>query len=261
MIKIALAGLLINLFLIVPTPAEGQLRSFNDLFPGVTEGQKHRICTPEGMINSFLRNENPLFIPASGSGINLMPVIMEKIPAQLIEALFIIPYNGRPYSRLEIYNAFRRIRDFPKYTIETPRGPVPVFEESTRIEVPNWNRPIPDPPPALTVPDSEIVFVRVRDMLFGITYFRGEFNTTPYGITYRLINSAAIWYIIFPVMGSEKLAMALYAEPVQEGLLIYGLAGIDIPMFIAARVDIASNVNIRVKVIIDWFNHNLRTAN
>jgi len=260
--KIALICILFIDIFMISTPAESQLRSFDALFPGITERQKQRIFTDEGMINSFLRNETPLFVPASNSGINLWPVVMEKIPSQMVEALAVVPYNNRPLSRLDIYNVLQKIRNLSNYTINSKsRGTIPLFEGSTRIDTPNRNRPIPDPPPALILPSTETIYVRVKDAFFGNTYLRGDFSTSYYGITYRLTNSTTIWYAIFPVMGTEKLAMVIYAEPVAEGLLVYGLAGLDIPMFIATTINLADNINMRVRILMSWLIDNLKELN
>jgi len=235
------------------------MRSLDELFTGLTEDQREEIFDSRGFSNTFLRNETPQITPAAGSGINLMPIVMEKIPAQLVEVLAVVPYNTRPLYRLDIYNAFGRIRNLSAYRINSrSRGNIPLFEETTRLEAPNRNRPIPDPPPALIVPASDTVFLRIKDSFFGNTYFRGTFTlNAAHGITYRLTNTAAVWYLIFPVMGAEQLALVVHAEPIDEGVLLYGLAGIDIPMYIATTINLTANINMRIRVIMNWLTDSL----
>jgi len=257
--KIALSGFLILNILLISFPAESQLRSFNELFPGITENQKQRIYSEEGMIHSFLRNETSLFVPGKNSGINLWPAVMEKIPSQMAEALIVVPYRNRPLNKLDIYNVLGKVRGLSNYTINSrSRGTIALFSESTRIDTPNRNSPIPDPPPALILPSAETIYGRYKDPYFGNTYLRGDFSVNQYGVIYRLTNTNTIWYFIFPVMGAEKLALVFYAEPVAEGLLVYGLAGLDIPMFIASNIDLSDHINMRVRIVMNWLTDNIK---
>jgi len=253
---------LLLLFAFSMLPADS-LRSLDELFPGLTESQRQEVFNPDGIRNTFLRHETPSYIPSSSFGVNLMGSILKKVPAQFIEALIVMPYNERQFDKLDIYNAVMKIENLKNYYVHLPsrNRSIRVFEESSQIAIPNRNNPIPDPPPAPALPASQTIHIRVKDSSFGITYFRGEFSTDSRGITYRLINTAAIWFLIFPVMGAEKFAMSAYVEPIKEGILIYGMAGVDIPMFLASSINIAETIDIRVKAVVNWLCDNLNSQN
>jgi len=238
-------------------------RSLDELFPNLTESQRQDVFITGGIRNTFFRHETPSYIPSSSFGIDLMGSILKKVPAQFIEALIVLPYNKRQLDKLDIYNAVRKIENLKNNFVYSPSRNklIRIFEESFYIETPNRNNPIPNPPPVSVLPSSEILYVRVKDNAFGSAYFRGEFSTDSRGITYKLINTATIWYIFFPVMGAEKFAMTVYVEPIEEGILIYGMAGIDIPMFIAANINIAEAIDIRVKAVVSWLCENLNLPN
>jgi hypothetical protein len=44
----------------------------------------------------------------------------------------------------------------------------------------------------------------------------------------------------------------MYFEPVQEGVLVYSIAGVDVSDFIASRIHIDSAIAKRLEVIISW---------
>jgi len=237
------------------------LRSINDIFPSLGENQRAAIFSTEGLRNTFLQHEAPLLVPAAGSGIDILSAAMAKNPTQLVEALIVVPYSGRTLNKLDAYNVIGSIGSlsahmFFSYAREMY---VPLFEESTRLYQGRRNRPIPDPPPATALPSSEIVYLRLRDASFGTTFLRGTLTTGRYGITYFLTNNAAVWFLMFPVMRAERFAAILYLEPVAEGMLVYSVAGIAVPEFIANRMNLGASIDRRVTVFLNWLSHGLRS--
>ena len=243
----------------IASSGHASLRSINDIFPGLGANQIGEAFSAAGLRNTFLQHETPLLAPAPGSGIDILSIVMGKNPSQLIEALIVIPYGGRRLTKLDAYNAIGRIENISRQTIfSRPRDAhVQVFEESTRLDGGRRSRPIPDPPPATILPSSEIVYIRLRDTSFGNTFFRGTLTTSPHGITYYLTNNAAIWFLMFPVMRAERFSAILYVEPVAEGMLVYSVAGITVPDFIANRINIAANIDRRVTIFLNWLTEGL----
>jgi len=239
---------------------EASLRSLDEIFPDLSRIQRWRVFTVRGLRNTFHRNEAALFIPSSKSGIDLLGTIRDSNPVQTVEALVVVPYSGRTLNTLDAYNAIGRIQNISNYLVYSSSRDrfIPLFEESTRLDNGQRNRPIPDPPPATRLPASETMYICLRDTFFGNTYFRGNLSTGPHGITYSLTNNTAVWYLVFPVMGAEKFAAILYVEPLREGMLIYSVAGIDIPEFIASRINLAFNIDRRVTIFINWLSDGLR---
>jgi hypothetical protein len=188
---------------------------------------------------------------------------MEKTPTRLIEALIVVPYNGRVLNKLDAYNAIGRIENISNYLVYSPSrgGHIPLFERSTRLDNGNRNRPIPDPPPAAVLPASETIYLLLRDTFFGNTYFRGTLSEGRHGITYDMTNNTAVWFLLFPVMRAEKFAAILYVEPIREGTLIYGVSGIDIPEFLVDRMNLTSQIDRRVTILINWLSDGLRSIN
>ena len=252
--KAALIGFFLIIIFSVPLEAAPHLRSFDDLFPYISGHQRWRVFSSAGLRNIFSIDDPPRYSPAPNSGIDLVGAAMERGPVQLVEALVVIPYNGKQIDRLDAYNVMGRIENISNYRVySTSRERyIPVFEESTRLEDARRNRPIPDPPPASVLPASETIYLCLKDTFFGNTYLRGDLNASPYGITFNITNFAAVRFLVFPVMRAEKFSTILYAEPLLEGVLIYGLVGLDIPQFLIPRVNLEFNINRRITVFMDW---------
>lgn len=238
------------------------LRSFADLFPGIDEERKRAVFSPEGFIRVMERGERLDMVPVSGSGIDLYSAIMHRDHNFLSEILIVIPHSERTLTKLDAYNALGRIRDLSGrlYHSHTRQAYIPLFEDATRIESARRTTPIPDPPPASSLPNSETIFLRLRDANFGNTFYQGEFSANPYGIVYRLTNFRAIRFLFFPVLREESLSATLYMEPLLEGMLIYIVAGADVSNFVASIIHIPSAIATRAEVFLEWVSDGLRAA-
>ena len=236
-------------------------RSIDELFPGLSQSQKDGIFSPGGLIQSHKKNEALLFVPAPGSGIDLLSAVMGTNPSFFAESLLVVPYQGKTLDRLDVYNALGRIRDLKGrlYRSFTRNAEVPLFEDATRIDSVQKNNPIPDPQRSMVLPLSETVYIRLKDVNFGNTFYRGDISTGPYGVTYKLSNSKNISYLFFTVMKEGKFTAMLYMEPLAEGMLIYSMAGAETSDFVSGRIDIPSAISKRLGVFIAWISDGLKS--
>jgi hypothetical protein len=237
-----------------------EARSFDEIFPFLREDLKAQAFSEEGVIRSMKKIEDIVILPALSSGINLIDRIMEKKPSFFVESLLVVPYGSRELNILDAYNVLGKVRDIKGqlYHSFTRDADIPLFEDATRIESDKRNKVIPDPAPASFLPSSETVYIRLKDVNFGNSYYRADVNTGFYGITYSLTNYKTITYMIFTVMPVEKFQANLYLEPLDEGMLIYSIAGTDVSDFIANRIDIPSAISKRLAVFIDWVSDGIK---
>ena len=240
--------------------AETPLRSFDELFPGLEDSTRNEVFSEEGLIRSIRIHESLEFIPATTSGINLLSTVMRASPSFLAESLLVIPGSGRMQDNLDIYNALGRIGDLKGYLYHshTRQAEVPLFEEATRMSGDRRSNPISDPPPASMVPASETVHIRLKDINFGNTYYRGDMDLGPHGITYSLANTRNISYLFFPAIREGRFSAVLYMEPLKEGVLVYSMAGADASDFVSNRIHIPSAISKRLEVFIAWVRDGLR---
>jgi hypothetical protein len=155
---------------------------------------------------------------------------------------------------LEIYNGLRRIRALGGrlYHSETRKADIPLFENATRVESAGRASAREDPPPQSTLPDSETIYIRLKDANFGNSYYQADIKKSSPGFTYNLFNSRDLSYTIFPVIKSGCFIAQFYFEPLEEGVLIYGISGVEVSGFVASRVDIPSAIQKRLEVILGW---------
>jgi hypothetical protein len=233
-------------------------RSLNDIFPGLSQGQRSIVMSGMGVRRSFEKTGSPALVPHPDSGINLISGVMSKKPSHIIEALAVIPYNKRELDFLDIYNALRKIKNIQEHTISVRGNHIKLFMETTRLESAQRRRPIPDPPPADMLPYSETMYLRFVDQYMGDLYLRGNISVGLYGITYSLSNFRDVFYSVFRIMKAESFSAIIYLEPVKEGILVYSMSGIYIPGFIAHRVNLTPNMNNRITILVNWITEGLR---
>jgi hypothetical protein len=243
------------LFFLTLFPVAAQ-RSFNEIFPGIPSGIREEVFSSEGFCRATGKIPPSALVSSGQSAID--PRIIESVflkqPGFLVESILVIPGRAGEYSLLDVYNALGKIRGLKGklYRSFTRNEYVPLFEEATRIESARKNNPTPDPLPASSIPPSETVYMRLKDVNFGNTYYRGDMTFVQRGLHYSLSNYRNINYFFVPVIKEEKFYAQFYFESISEGILIYGLAGADVSDFVSSRIDMPSAISKRLEVIIVW---------
>jgi len=235
-----------------------ETRSFDEIFPNFSKSQKKFIMSNTGLRFAFEKDGSPTLVPNPNSGVNLLGKVMSKKPSHIIEALVVVPYNKRELDMLDVYNALGNIKNIQEHKIILGEREYKVFIETTRIESAQVRKPIPDPPPADTLPYSETMYLRFVDLSMGDFYLRGDISVSLYGITYSLTNFRDVFYSIFRIMKAEKFIAIIYLEPIKEGVLIYSMSGLYIPGFVANRINLTTSMNYRITVLINWITEGLR---
>jgi len=233
-------------------------RSFNEIFPEIPPAVREAAFSKEGFYRSTSTGKTQRSSLTGSDKNAIEPKIIETIflmqPNFLVESILVVPGKADQYSLLDVYNALGKIRELKgRYYLSTTRNErVFLFEDVTRIESAKRNNPIPDPAPASKIPPSETIYMRLKDVNFGNTYYRGDMTLVPRGLRYSLSNNKNVTYFLVPVIREERFNVQLYFEPIAEGVLIYALAGADVSDFISSRVDMPSAISKRLSVIISW---------
>jgi hypothetical protein len=236
-------------------PVFGQSRSFDQLFPGLGENQKRRVFSPEGLIVSSDNGTEPRLVHSSAVDIDdIAGPILSRDFSCVVESLLVIPYQDHPVDLLNIYNALGKIRNLKGrlYHSSTRNENIPLFEDATRIKGAKSTSPVPDPSDVFTLPDTETVYLRLRDINFGNSFYRAELTAEKTGLRYHLSNFRSLTYLFIPVIKEDNFVTQMYFEPIAEGVLVYSIAGADVSDFIASRIDIPSAIRKRLEVILDW---------
>jgi hypothetical protein len=233
-----------------------QTRAFNDIFPNIGANIRTAAFNNAGYARASQRTSGFVIVANQGSRLDSQIVnnVLRRNPGYLVESIMVIPGNPGSVSLLDVYNALRNVRDLRGrlYDSATRNQPTPLFEEATRIVSERQTTAIPDPPAASTLPRSETVYIRLKDANFGNTYYRAEMSLITNGLCYTMINFRNMSYLFVPVIREEKFIAQLYFEPINEGVLIYSIAGIDVSDFFASRIHIDSAISKRLTVINSW---------
>jgi hypothetical protein len=231
-------------------------RSFNQIFPGIPSAVREAAFSSEGFYRSTEKIQRSALAGSGQSAIDphIIDTILLMQPGFLVESILVVPGKADEYSLLDVYNALGKISELKgrRYHSTTRNEYVPLFEDVTRIESAQKNNPTPDPAPASRIPPSETIYMRLKDVNFGNTYYRGDMTLVPHGLRYSLSNNKNMTYFFIPVIREERFKVQLYFEPIAEGILIYALAGADVSDFVSSRIDMASAIGKRLAVIISW---------
>jgi hypothetical protein len=235
-----------------------EIRSLDAIFPNFSRMQRMMAMSNEGLRRSFVKDEAPVLIPNPDLEIDILGSVMKKKPSHLIEALVVVPYNEKEFDLLDIYNALGRIENIKEYPALMNGNDLYIFTESTRIESARNRKAIPDPLPAVTLPFSDTIYLRLKEINFGNLFIRADISISIYGITYSMTNFTDVRYFLIPIMKAERYTTIIYLEPVKEGILIYSMSGFYLPGFIADRVNLTPNINRRIAIFINWITDGLR---
>jgi hypothetical protein len=247
---------IILFYLFCAVCASAQLRAFNDIFPNLSKDERSEVFSEEGFVKTNTKKSGFDIIGDKTVGID--PAILRKVldmdPGYLVESISIIPLKPEGVTLLDIYNALGKIRDLKGklYSSYTRKQYVPLFEEATRIASEKNTASIPDPPPSAAVPQEETVYLKLKDVNFGNSYYRAEAKLFKNGLCYTLTNFRSLSYLFVPIIKEGNFIALLYLEPVKEGVLIYGFAGVNISDFFASKISVNSAISKRLGVITAW---------
>jgi hypothetical protein len=236
-----------------------QRRSLDTVFPGLDAGTRDRVLG-EGFINSSLRSAGFTLLSPAGFESSMTDYVLRRQPACLIESLRVLPETGADLE--DVFGALQNIRNLKGrlYYSETRKAHIPLFEEATRIRGPKKNTPVADPPLGPAAVRAETVYLRLKDANFGNTYYQGDIVPQGNGLLYRLSNTKTFFAFLIPVIREEKFIAQIYFEPVEEGVLVYGLAGADVSDFISSKIDMASAIGKRMAVILSWVTDGIKNV-
>jgi hypothetical protein len=245
------------IFLICVGALSAQLRNFNDVFPNISSDIRNAAFGNSGYVKSGQKINGFVLIGTERScGIDpqIINIVLNRNPLYLVESLMVIPAKSGAISLVDVYNALGNIRGLSgrPYNSFSRNREVPLFEDATRIASEKRTTAIPDPPPTRIIPRTETVYIKLKDANFGNTFYRADIAIVQNGLRYTLSNFKNISYLFVPVIREEKFIAQLYIEPINEGVLIYSVAGTDISDFFASKINIDSAISKRLSVITSW---------
>ena len=234
-----------------------QMRTFDEIFPDINKDIRSAAFTSQSYVRSGQKSAGFTLI---GSGRNtalnpqILSFVLNKNPRFLLESIFVIPIAPGSVNLIDIYNALGNIQGINKllFNSDPQKKDPPVFDNVTRIVSEKHTTPIPDPPPSKFIPYTETMYIKLKDINFGTSYYRSQIIPIQNGLSYTLTNFKNISFLFIPVIREEKFIAQLYIEPINEGVLFYIIAGADISDFLTSRINIDSAINKRLSVFITW---------
>lgn len=228
-------------------------RSVDALFPGMNAAFRAALTSGNGWFYVIKKSEAPAALNASEAFRARVQKLTRNTPQTLLEMAQLVS-APRDTNRAGIYNAAQRIRALAgrNYFSHTRQREVPLFKSAYRIMSKNDSTKVDDPPRRAAIPLSETFYIVVDDINFGDSYYQVDISGTDAGIIFSLTNTRALSVLLFTIIKSENLTMLFYIEPLDEGVLIYSLLGMNAETFASSKVDMPSAAKKRFDVIKDW---------
>lgn len=248
----------LSFYLLCVIHISAQLRVFNDIFPNLNKDERSAVFDEDGFVKTNSKSKGFNINESNKSAVGIDHVIFNKVlsmdPGYLVESITVLQVKPEEVTLLDIYNALGNIRNLKGrlYSSYTRKQLVPLFEDATRIISEKHTTAIPDPPPSNFLPLEETVFIKLKDINFGNSYYRAEVKLFQKGLCYTLTNYKSLSYFLVPVIKEGNFIAMLYIEPIKEGVLIYGFAGINISDFFASKISVNSAISKRLAVITSW---------
>jgi len=249
--------LVLVIYLLCVRSLFAQLRTFDEIFPDISEDIRAAAFSSKSYVRSGQKSAG-FVLTGNNRSTALSPqilnIVLNKNPRFLLESIFVIPITPGTVDLIDIYNALGNIQGINKlwYSSDPQKKNSPVFENVTRIVSEKQTTPIPDPPPSNILPNIETMYIKLKDINFGNSYYRSQIILIQNGLSYTLTNFKNISFLFIPVIREEKFIAQLYIEPINEGVLFYIIAGADISDFLTSRISIDSAINKRLSVFISW---------
>jgi hypothetical protein len=234
--------------------AFSQQHSFDDLFPNLDPAKKNEALS--GVLTETREKDPRLhLLPAGELGEKIADFVLEDMrPACVVEFITVIPYLDAPPDLLDLYNAMGDIQGLKGrlYHSATRDKNVPLFEDATRVQGPDKLTPIPDPEKSALLPGTDRIYIRLKDVNFGNSYYQGDISMLSQGLLYGLRNFKNLSYGFVPVIRENKFKAQFYVEPIAEGILVYNAAAAEVGNVISGMISVSSAVRKRLEVILGW---------
>jgi hypothetical protein len=231
-------------------------RNFDDVVLQIPEKIQRAIFSNEGYY-ALATSASPVLL-----SLNTSPefsqncsTLLQKKPSTILELVIVIPYSAkRPLHLIDIYNTLSATRNLAgrRYFSHSRKKEVPLFKTAFRIASPNKTTILDDPPLQTVLPMREDIYLIVDDANFGDCYYKCSFAASTHGINYTLTNIKPLTFYLFTVTKQENLTIALYIEPLSEGMLVYGVMGVTLEGIAARRINAASAARKRFDVVKSW---------
>lgn len=226
------------------------------LIPELSSAERAELLEEE-MIQAYTEDSGIQFrlMPQSTMSADVRRGFRSIDPNVVNEVLFLLPRPDVPDDELMLFlsNKLRAISELSGVTYISGRANEPrvLFDDVYRIASLDNKRRLPDPLAQTLVPEEDI-HLHLEDSNFGRSYFRATYLAAPDAVAMGMSNAESLTYI-FPVIGPERLRFQLFAMPVDDYLLLYGVVGVEISGFLRRMIDIESSFRRRIDALGGWF--------
>ncbi|MDR2150324.1 MAG: hypothetical protein LBO67_05825 [Spirochaetaceae bacterium] len=228
----------------------GQVRAFNSIFPHLDTITKAAIFSPHGFVQACTPSSLPILSQSLLDTAIATPILSHNF--KLMAEVVAVIQEQTDFTHL--YNALGNISGLNGRVYQKPAQSGKyfyLFDEISRITATSL-LPLPDPAPASEIPLQDTFYLRLKDPIFGYSYYRVVMVRNAESLVYTLTNYKPLFYYFVPVMREGDFRAQVYLELIDEGILAYSIAGVAVPDFFVSLMDIAPAIENRMEALIQW---------
>lgn len=243
-----LAVLLFALFSV----SAGGASPVSTLLPGLDEESMKKLLAGQSLILDARANRDSTLLPRTPSGERMRAESRTTGAPWILESAYLAQGTGSA-ARLDVYNtltAFETMSGITYFSFNRNRETV-LYSDVFRTDAPGSRKRLPDT--ILTsLPSRTTYDLHIKDVNFGSTWYRIEFESLENGIELVMTNSQNINLLVLRVFEKGDLDMRFAFTTVDEGILIYGVCMAKANPQAERLVDMFSAIEKRIDAVRGW---------
>ncbi|MCL2519498.1 MAG: hypothetical protein FWE37_00640 [Spirochaetaceae bacterium] len=162
------------------------------------------------------------YLPQTLFALNVRDILAQQHPRTLIEAAYFLPLRGA--STLNLFNSLLNIESLSglEFFSRGERRVKTLIHTVTVVDGPG-GQPITIPS-VTTVPSRLVLYFVQDDETFGVANYRATFLSHSNQLAITITNLQVLRQSIFRVADNESMHTTFIVVPINEGVLLYGLA-------------------------------------
>ncbi|MFQ3621755.1 MAG: DUF6675 family protein [Spirochaetales bacterium] len=245
---------LIFLYSLVFTPTVAQALSLEELLPNLSSSEREALLQKKELVVYTEGMPSFQYLPKVPLSVRLQNFFQGYSPNVGNEALFLIPYPGKEKpSLLTLYNRLRAVSTLSgiQYRSSRAKGMRELFSDVYVIRDLRTKARLPDPLVDL-IPPEDAFPIHLVDANFGREYYEASYLARDTMLVFGLKNLTSLKYF-FPVIGAERFRVQLMVIPLEEELLIYGVAAVEAADLVKSLIHLPSAFYKRIEALKNWF--------
>lgn len=257
--------IMLFLYFSVISYAAADSRDLRTALEHLSENEISTLLREGEITRYFYKEEQPSYILKSPFAEPLEESISALDIKIGVESLFYLEYGdaieASSVRLLSLYNIMLSIQTMEgiEYYSHSRKKMRTLFTKSHEMVGPADLTPVPDPV-VTAIPPYKLRYLFQTDNIFGSNIYRTEYHSDNSTIWVNMTNVTTMKYFFIPMLQPEKMSVNLFIQPLDEGLLFYGLCAAETTSLLGLEKTKKKSFYNRIKAMYNWFADEFKNA-